>query len=397
VRDSERGFSLIEILLAAALFVVVSFGALAAVRQLVASEQHLASRHLAYEGLERLTAQWRAEARSATAIWVSSPSAGAGHDGCMQVDFATADAGGPHFWSYRSFPNHGASEAIPGDALERLAGSAPIAPCGSAQTGTVIASSVRTFAAARIAAASLPAHVDPVLGAGHLDSPFAGSAVPDGAVGIGFTDANGSEVRGGNAIVELTIANDDAARVVDLTPGVFPTGYTLALTYTCDDRCTVGHAASAPQTITTCTLTGWDLAWSVPASYQNVPRNDGSGIVDVVPSAWWVAGYFVFTYSGTAPDGSTDQVTHSVLATNAGQTPADGTHGAPATFSARTRPPGSMTGSGVAAWYADFAPFVDDAGPYDQAATPRTTWPDQEKGRCDRVNAKGQSGDYSYD
>ncbi|HTJ25552.1 MAG TPA: prepilin-type N-terminal cleavage/methylation domain-containing protein [Candidatus Limnocylindria bacterium] len=397
MRDSERGFSLIEILLATALFVVVSFGALAALRQLSASEQHLAARHLAYESLERLTAQWRAEARSATAIWVSSPSAGTARDGCVQVEFATADAGGPHFWSYRSFPNHAAGDAIPGDALERLTGSAPIAPCDAAQTGTVATDTVRTFAAVRVAAASLPAHVDPVLGAGNPDSPFAGSAVSDGAVGIGFTDANGMQVSGGNAIVEVTIANDDAARVVDLTPGVFPTGYTLALTYTCDDRCTVGHTADAPQTVTACALTGWQLSWSVPAAYKDVPRNDGSGIVDVVPSAWWVAGYFVFTYSGTAPDGTTDQVTHAILATNVGQTPADGSHGTAATFAARSSPPPSMTGDAVAAWYSDFVPFVDDAGPYDQADVPRTTWPDQEKGRCDRVSAKGQNGDYSYD
>src|SRR5947209_7973565 len=68
VRASERGFSLIEVLIATALFAVVAFGAFELVRQLGENARRLTARHVAYGSLERLAAQLRAEARSATAI-----------------------------------------------------------------------------------------------------------------------------------------------------------------------------------------------------------------------------------------------------------------------------------------------------------------------------------------
>ena len=110
VRGSQAGFSLIEVLIATALFAAVAFGAFEVVRQLTANARQLTVRHVAYGSLERFAAQLRAEARSATAIWASAPSAGAGHDDCAQVDFFTADAAGPKFWSYRNFPNHASGE-----------------------------------------------------------------------------------------------------------------------------------------------------------------------------------------------------------------------------------------------------------------------------------------------
>ena len=145
MRSSERGFSLLEVLVAAGLFVVSRSPAFEALRQLLAGSRQLAARQLALGGLERLTAQMRAEARSATAIWVGA-SAGGGHDDCTQLDFLGTDASGPKFWSYRRFPNHTRSpqpgatpapsdDAVPGDALQRVAGTAPLAACASARSG----------------------------------------------------------------------------------------------------------------------------------------------------------------------------------------------------------------------------------------------------------------------
>jgi type II secretory pathway pseudopilin PulG len=392
VRASEAGFSLIEILIAAGLFVVVSFGALEAVRQLLAATQHLASRHLAYESVERLSAQLRAEARSATSIAVPAvPSSG--RDTCVQVDFYTADAAGPHFWSYRTFPNHAPSDPIPGDALERLAGSSPIAPCDPAQHGAIVGRSVRTFTATTVTAASLTTHADPYLGGVTRDSPFAGPTVADASVSLGVRDAVGAPVSGGNALVEVRIANDDVARLVDLVVGVFPTGYTLQLVYSCDDRCTVGHDTGAPKTITSCTMTAWQEAWSRVASYTPVLRSDGSGIYDLVPS-YWVAGYFVFTYSGTARNGANDTIAHVVLATNDGQSPPDGTHGTAAPFDAS--PSVGSPGATLSAWYNRFLPYVDDAGPYNGSSS-GVAGLQQEAQRCANVDAEGRAGGYSFD
>ncbi|MDQ6925419.1 MAG: prepilin-type N-terminal cleavage/methylation domain-containing protein, partial [Candidatus Eremiobacteraeota bacterium] len=138
MQGSQAGFSLIEILIATALFAVVAFGAFEVVRQLVVSAHLLTARHVAYASLERVTAQLRAEARSATAIWTSAPNTGSGRDDCVQVDFFTADAAGPKFWSYRNFPNHTNADAVAGDALQRLAATAPIAPCDATQAGDVV-------------------------------------------------------------------------------------------------------------------------------------------------------------------------------------------------------------------------------------------------------------------
>ena len=177
MRGSQAGFSLIEILIAAALFAGVAFGAFEAVRQLVGNARQLTARHVAYASLERLTAQVRAEARSATAIWSSAPSAGAAHDDCVQVDFFTADANGPAFWSYRQFPNHTAADAIAGDALERLAAQGPIPPCDTTLHGAVVLTDLRgTVGVATIPASALAAHRDAYLDT--ADSAFVAASVP---------------------------------------------------------------------------------------------------------------------------------------------------------------------------------------------------------------------------
>lgn len=389
MRARDAGFTLIEVLLAAALFATVALGALEGARQLLGASRHAAARALAYGTLERLVARLRSEARDATAIGIATgPPSGAG--ACVQIDFFTADAAGPRFWSYRAFPNHPATGVPPGDVLERVAGSAPLAACDPSLPGTPVLRGLRGIVAAPLVASALATHADPYLGG--RDSPFVGPAVANVGVPLGVQGAS-APLAGGNALVELRLATDDGARVVDLGPGVFPTGYTLALTYACDDRCTVGHDGATPKTITACALTGWQPGWSRIAGYVPVPRGDGSGIVDLVPT-YWIAGWFVFTYSGLAPDGSADAIAHFVLATNDGQTPADATHGAPAPFDAA--PAIGAPGDPLAAWYARFAPYVDDAGPYDGDAAGLAGLA-RETRRCGNVDAEGRGGGFSFD
>ncbi len=385
MRRSEAGFSLIEILIAAALFVVVSFGALETVRQLGLTSQHLASRHLAYEGLERLTAQLRTEARSATSIAVVSSTSGT--NACQQVDFFTADSVGPHFWSYANFPNHAASDPIPGDAVARFAGSSPLRSCDPTQAASIVATHVRIFAPQWVKASTLSTHTDPYNGT--LDSPFVGGSVTDGLVSLGVASASGQPLQGGNAFVELQIANDDAARVVDLVPGVFPTGYLLKLAYTCDDRCTVGHDTNAPKTITSCALTSWQLYDSKIAYIGNWTPSSSSPPTDVGTTYYWVEGYFDFHYSG--PTG--DTIDHVVLATNYGQPWPDGTHGTPIDH---VQPSTTGPSAALSQWFSSFQQYVDDAGPYSGPMMGASTM-QQELSRCANVNADGQNGSFSYD
>jgi Tfp pilus assembly protein PilV len=387
MRASEAGFSLIETLLATALFVVVALGAFEIVRQLLHGAKHLGVRHHDYATLERLTAQLRAEARTATAIWPSSPVAGVGRDDCVQVDFFTADAGGAKFWSYRSFPNHGATDSVAGDALERLAGTAPIAPCDAAQRGEVVLTKLQApLAVARIAANALPTHRD--VYSSDSDSGFVAATVPaTPPLPLGVLDASGAPVNGGNAVVELRLDTGDGSRVVDLLPGVFPNGFTEVLRYTCTERCDVGHDTNAPKTLTACVMS-WQTGWSTYVRWSDFTTNPDGSLT--FPAGWFLAGAFVFTYSGTrASDGGTDSLTKSYVATNwdaardyaafppdrpAGNGSSAGSF---APWDVRSEPP--------AAWFADLAPYLT-AGERAPIAA--------EQQRCDAVQRQGDGGGF---
>jgi prepilin-type N-terminal cleavage/methylation domain-containing protein len=386
VRGSQAGFSLIEIVIATALFAAVAFGAFEAVRQLASSARQLTARHVAYASLERITAQLRAEARSATAIWASAPSAGAGHDDCVQVDFFTADAAGPKFWSYRTFPNHTGADAVASDALQRLAATSPIAPCDAALSGTVVLTHLRTLSAAAIAPDALAAHRDAYLALG--DSPFVGASVPaTPPIALGVLDAGGAPVRGGNTVVELRLDTDDGSRVADLLPGAFPNGFTEVLRYTCSERCDVGHDTAAPKTLTSCAL-AWQPGWSTYVRWNDFATNPDGTLA--FPGGWFIAGTFVFTYAGTrASDGGTDTLAKPYAATNW-----DAARDYAAFPPDRVAPDGSRAGSfapwdvrseAPAAWLAEFMPYLAAGESAPLAA---------EQQHCDAVQAQGASGGF---
>ncbi len=317
MRSSERGFSLVEVLVAAALFAVAGFVALQALRQLLAGAQQLTARQLALGGLERLTAQLRAEARSATAIWVGA-TAGGGHDDCTELDFLGADAGGPKFWSYRNFPNHTSADAVPPDALVRVAGTAPAAACAPADPAATVLLKVAGFALQRVDPAGLAAHADPYLGG--PDSPFLTVVPPDPRVPLGLNDAAGNPIRGGNTLTELRLDTADGSRVVDLVPGVFPSGFTALLGYACSARCLVGHDTGAPKTLTAC-----DVSWSTdPSRYPQLVQayayDGATGSYVLQPQGYAWAALFRFRYYDPrpVPPGSGDELDHYVELDNLG-------------------------------------------------------------------------------
>ena len=387
VRVSEAGFSLIEVLLAAALFTAVSVGAFEVVRQLAAHARTLTARHLAYGSLERLGAQLRAEARSATAIWSGAPSAGAAHDDCVQIDFFTADANGPAFWSYRQFPNHTSADAVPGDALERLAARGPIGPCDTALHGAVVLSDLHgTVAVATIPASTLAAHQDPYLQS--ADSAFVAPSVPAVApVPLGVADASGSPVQGGNAVVEMRIDAAAGSRVVDLLPGTFPGGFTEVLRYTCSERCDVGHDTAGAKTLTSCAL-AWQPGWSTFVRWGDYTTNADGSLT--FPGGWFIAGTFVFTYGGTrASDGGTDTLAKPYAVSNwdvardyaafpPDRPAADGSlAGSFAPWDVRTEAPAS--------WLDDLMPYLAHGQAAPLAA---------ERQRCDAVQQQGANGGF---
>jgi Tfp pilus assembly protein PilV len=387
VHRSEAGFSLIEIAIAAGLFVVLAFGAFEAIRLFAAGVPHLQARVAAYAALERIAAQLRAEARSATAIWSSAPAAGGATDACVQLDFFAADASGPKFWSYRAFPNHASADAVPGDAFFRIAGTAPIVPCDAAHPGDV---ALRGLSAAPLLLAIAPdrlaAHLDPYLAV--ADSPFIAASVPaTPPIALGVVDAQGGAIGGGNTTTEVRLENAEASRVVDLVAGVFPSGFTEVLHYTCSERCDVGHDSGAPKTLTSCAI-GWRPGWSEYVTWNDFVANPDGSLT--AGAGWFIAGTFVFTYSGTrAADGGIDTLVREAAATNwdaardyAAYPPdrpaADGT-------SAGSFAPWDVRSEAAAAWYADFAPYV---------ATGERAALAAEEQRCAAVQQQGAAGDF---
>jgi prepilin-type N-terminal cleavage/methylation domain-containing protein len=401
VRAAQAGFSLIEVVIATALFAVVALGAFEGVRQLAAGMRQVTARHLAYASLERLTAQLRAEARSATAIWSSAPSAGSGQDDCVQLDFFTADASGPKFWSYRNFPHHAPANAAGGptgsddagngaaggDVLERISGTAPLGACDTAVHGTAVLGGLRAVPAFDVVTAdALAVHRDAYLG--EADSPFVGASVPATApVPLGVLDASGAPVRGGNALVEVRLETADGSRVADLLPGVFPSGFTEVLRYTCSERCDVGHDTAAPKTLTSCAV-GWQPGWSTYVQWNDYATNPDGSLS--FPAGWFIGGTFTFTYSGTrASDGGTDTLAKSYAATNwdaardYGAFPPD--RPAPDGTNAGSFAPWDVRSEEPPAWLADFSPYL--------ARGASAAIADEQR-RCDAVQRDGASGGF---
>jgi prepilin-type N-terminal cleavage/methylation domain-containing protein len=378
VRSSERGFSLVEILVAAALFVVVAGAAFETLRQALADARRLGARHLALGTLERLSAQLRAEARGATAIWVGA-SAGGGRDDCDQLDFATADAGGPKFWSYRRFPNHAAGDAIPANVLQRVASTVPIAACALADPAETVLGGVSAFTLARFDPSALAAHADPYLA--QPDGAFAKAVPADPRVPLGMQDADGKPIAGGNTLTELRLDTADGSRVVDLVPGTFPSGFTALLTYACNARCQVGHDTGAPKTLTAC-----DVSWSTdPARFPQPVQayvydgTTGTYVLTTKGYDWAVLFRFRYYDLRPVPPGTGDELSRYAVSDtfDGGGMPAPA--GPPFDSSAGL--------SDAQAWYAALAPSLSPAM--------RKTF-DDENAICAGVNAQRTGAGY-YD
>lgn len=387
MRAGEAGFSPVEVVVAAALFALVALGAFELVRQLGTDARQLTARHGAYASLERLGATVRAEARSASAVWASSPAAGAAHDDCVQLDFFAADAAGPHFWSYRNFAHHTPADGVASDVLERLAGTSPIRPCDPQLRGTPVLTRLQgPPELAAVAPAQLALHRDPYLD--RPDSPFVAGGVPGTPpIALGVSDASGRPVAGGNGMVEVRLDTLDGSRVFDLVPGVFPNGFTEVLRYTCSERCDVGHDAAGAKTLTACALQ-WQPGWSEYVSWNDYRSNPDGSLT--APGGWFIAGTFVFQYTGTRiADGGTDTLAKSYPATNW-----DTARDYAAFPPDRPAPDGSLAGSfapwnvrseAPPAWLADLRPYLASGESAPIAAEQR---------RCDAVQQQGTAGGF---
>jgi hypothetical protein len=282
-RSGEAGFTIIEIVVAAALFAVVGLALFEVVRQTQSVTAKMGTRHADYLEIRRFADRLRAEALTAEAI--IAPSAA-----CKEVQFYMRDPSGVHFWSYR----------LNGNEVDRYAAAGPLVPCATDTNVMPTVHSVASFTVDDYSLARL---------ATRADTPFVNlneATLPNQNVNVDLhvLDGSGAPVVGGNHTVEIAITNDIATYTVDLTPGVKPSGYDKVLSYTCGVRGGCGAAVPPPGL-----LAGADISdclasdptasqVAVPATYDDTvpcPPAFGSGLCTYV-ATWSVTGQQTFYY-----------------------------------------------------------------------------------------------------
>jgi len=279
----EAGFTLVEVLLGTALFVFVALAAFETLRQLGAHVAQLAQRGTARAQLVTAIAMLRSDAVSAVAVWKPASACG------DAVAFMQRDAAGTHFVLYRQR----------GAALVRTGGPAPLDPCDATLPVDTLIATIASLRVSAAAATALPAHVDALSGA--VDG---GLLIPAGianvAADVHAQDVDGTPIRGGNGLVEVTIDADPRVGIVDLVAGSRPSGYTQLLSYACGGRC----AANGPFP----EIRGGDYASCRPGfDFQNtslyyVPATvatqtiGGQAVFRV--TSYWVTGAYTFAFGG---------------------------------------------------------------------------------------------------
>jgi prepilin-type N-terminal cleavage/methylation domain-containing protein len=295
--ESERGFTLIEIVVAVAIFAVVTIVLFEMIRQLHGVTARYASRQAGVAAVAQFGDRLRSEALGALAIEVTSTS-------CSEIEFVSQDPAGYHFWSYRFVPASGTATA----SIVRTTGSSPIVPCAATANSSTVVDGVQSMTATAFSLAQVASHTDPF--GGTADTPFVQAAAaqnPDLAVSVDLhvADASGNDFAGGNGMVEVTLASSIAAMAFDIAPGVRPSGYQKVLTYTCGLRSGCGTGMPPPAFLSGADVSHCAYATAVvidanatPVALDQAACDQGDGMAGLCTfvQTWQATGYEDFTY-----------------------------------------------------------------------------------------------------
>ena len=280
---SEDGFTLIEVLIATAIFVFVAVAGFETLRQLGMTVGMLGMRAGAAAALNTALGQLRSDAVSATAVWLPKSSCG------TAVSMMRRDASGTAFTTY----------AVRGNALVRASAAGPIDPCAAALNVDTVLGNVTAVVASAFTANALPSHVDPIGGA--ADGGFFRGGIPSVSVSSHALDYDGTPIMTGNAIVELSVDADPAEATVDLVPGNRPNAYTDVLTYACGPRCRANSIFPeiASLDVASCTADAPDLPDSSAFYVASATGLGASG--RIVTTAYAVHLRYAYTFAGASP------------------------------------------------------------------------------------------------
>jgi prepilin-type N-terminal cleavage/methylation domain-containing protein len=283
----EAGFTLIEVLVATALFVFVALAGFEAVRQIGWNVNLLAQRADAAAQLDVAAEMLRSDALSAVAVWKPASTCG------DAVEFMQRNAGGTSFALYVAQP----------PALVRAAAAGPLNPCDPALQTQVAVASIASLTVTTISAPALASHTDPV--SGNVDGAlFNAAGITAVAADSHALDVDGSHITTGNDVVEVTVDADPVQTTIDLVAGNRPSAYTQVLTYACNGRCEANTAFPEIRNaaFTDC-VPGYDFqnapAYYVPAAYGYVGL--GNGNQRIVVTAYNVTGGYTFAFAGPVP------------------------------------------------------------------------------------------------
>ncbi len=278
---ADDGFTLVEVLVATAIFVFVAVAGFETLRQLGLGVGLLAQRAGSAASLTTALGQLRADAVSATAIWTPNAPCGAA------VSMMRRDAAGTSFTTYVAREHTVMRATAPG----------PINPCDPTLALDTVLTAVPSVAVTSIPVSALATHVDPVNG--NSDGGLVRSGAPAIAVDAHEHDYDGSQVLAGNAVVEVTIDADPAQATIDLIAGNRPSGYTNVLSYACGARCAANSVFPeiASLDFTTCTMSAPDLP-DTTAFYT--PSATGIGAAGrIVTTAYAVHLRYAYTFGGS--------------------------------------------------------------------------------------------------
>lgn len=228
-RSGERGFTLVELLIATGIWAVLCGVLLFVTQGLFANAGVMAEQRREYTQLSQLIETWDAESSSALAIFVPARDVlgnanGDGHE----FDFYSRDvAHAGHFWAYRW---EAATQRL--QRYSYTAVGSPATPSGAPLEH------VQSLRATRKPAST-------------LQGPFLNGYVPkDVAVNFGYPG-----VDGGNAITDVVVANLRGSREIELLPGTMPSGFAIVVSSF------TPKPSAAPPTVDPCSFAQW-YVWS---------------------------------------------------------------------------------------------------------------------------------------
>lgn len=287
----EAGFTLIEILIVTALFVVVTIAGFETLRSLGNTLSLITTRNTLYAQSRALANILRADSHSAAAIW--SPAAPCANGG-TSLELMKNDAAGYSFELFR-FQNGQIQRAMSPNAID---------PCSANDRYDTMVDQANALTVTTIPATQLAAHVDPI--SQNVDG---GMIVTGGVSAVAadahVVDAAGTTITSGNTIAEVTLDVSPFVTVIDLVAGNRPSTYTQVLNYQCTARCAANSTTNFPELaglhLNTCIASANipDGTWYAPIIDHFV--DNGTGVL--VPGGpiehYVITGYDSFAFTGT--------------------------------------------------------------------------------------------------